>query len=116
MRNSTISSRERLQHIIECIMAIDSFLQNKTKEVFTDNLVLVNATLFQFAIMGEAITHVDREILDKYPYPWHRVRSFRNFILHEYHKIEIGAVWETAKKDLSELKLAVEEVLEKEFM
>ncbi|MBK9732413.1 MAG: DUF86 domain-containing protein [Chitinophagaceae bacterium] len=69
----------------------------------------------QFSIIGEAIIYVDDEILNKYKYPWHKVRGFRNFILHEYHAIEFGIVWEAIRKDLPELKTVVAEILKKEF-
>jgi hypothetical protein len=74
-----------------------------------------NATLFQFAIIGETIVHIANEILVKYKYPWHKVRSFRNFILHEYHNIEFRIVWEAVKKDLPELKQKAGTILKNEF-
>ncbi len=71
--------------------------------------------LFQFAIIGEAIIHVDNEILSRYNYPWHKLRGFRNFILHEYHAIEDRIIWDTVKYDLEEVKKILEEIMEKEF-
>ena len=71
--------------------------------------------MFQFAIIGEAIVHIDQELLSKYPYAWHHVRSFRNFIVHEYHAIENWIIWETVKNDLPELKLVIDKILDDEF-
>lgn len=115
MRNKSISNRERLEHIAEAISAIQNFIEGHTKETFLTNLVLINATLFQFSIIGEAIVHVDNDILEKYGYPWYKVRAFRNFIVHEYHAIEFRVVWETANKDLPELNKMIEVILENEF-
>ena len=100
MRDSSITNKERLQHILEAISKINDFIDRKSKESFLNNVILQNAILFQFAIIGEAVVHIDRDLLDKYPYPWHNIRSFRNFILHEYHAIEIWIVWETPKKQV----------------
>jgi uncharacterized protein with HEPN domain len=115
MRDSTITNKERLQHILEAISKIDDFLKKESKESFLKNVVLQNAALFQFAIIGEAVVHIERDIIDKYPYPWHNVRAFRNFILHEYHAIEIWIIWETAQNDLPKLKKLVETMLANEF-
>ena len=115
MRDSSITNKERLQHILEAIFNINDFIDGKSKESFLNNVVLQNAILFQFAIIGEAVVHIDRDLLDKYPYTWHNIRSFRNFILHEYHAIEIWIVWETAKNNLPELKQIIETILNKEY-
>lgn len=81
-----------------------------TEEEFLNNLQAQSAVLYQYIIMGEAIIHVDPEILKKYDYPWHLVRSFRNFIAHVYHKIKLEQVWNTTK-NLSELKILLEQIL-----
>lgn len=115
MRDSSITNKERLQHILEAISKIDDFLDGESKESFLKSEVLKNAALFQFSIIGEAVVHIDRNVLKKYPYPWHNVRAFRNFILHEYHAIEIWIVWETAQNDLPKLKQVIETILDNEF-
>lgn len=115
MRDSRITGKERLEHIIQAINDIEKFTKDETKESYLNDLVLINATLFQFAIIGEAIIYIDNDILERYTYPWHKVRSFRNFILHEYHAIEYKIVWEAIKKDLPELKRITEEILTNEF-
>ena len=115
MRDSLITNKERLQHILEAISRINSFIDGQNKESFLNSDVIQNAILFQFAIIGEAVVHIDRELLDKYPYQWHNIRSFRNFILHEYHAIENWIIWETTKNDLPELKQIIDTILDKEF-
>jgi uncharacterized protein with HEPN domain len=115
MRDKIAESKERIEHILKAILDIESFTENQTKESFLESYVTINATLFQFAIIGEAIIRVDNEILSRYSYPWHRVRGFRNFILHEYHSIEYRIVWDAAKNDLSELKKVLKNILENEF-
>ncbi len=115
MRDSSITNEERLQHILEAISKINSFIEGESEESFINSTIIQNATLFQYAIIGEAVVHIDSELLSKYPYPWHYVRSFRNFILHEYHAIEMWVIWETTKNNLPQLKEIVETILKKEF-
>lgn len=59
--------------------------------------------------------HVNEENLNKFDFPWYKVRAFRNFILHEYHAIEDRVIWDTIKKDLSLLKQMIEMILKSEF-
>lgn len=115
MRDSRITGKERLEHIIQAINEIETFTKDETRESYLNDVVLINATLFQFAVIGEAIIYVENDILEKYAYPWHKVRSFRNFILHEYHAIEYRIVWEAIKKDLPELKIVIQTMLKEEF-
>ncbi|MBV5349103.1 DUF86 domain-containing protein [bacterium] len=115
MRDSKITGKERLLHITQAISEIESYTKDVAKESFLANRVLIGATLFQFTIIGEAIIHIDDEILSKYDYPWYKVRGFRNFIIHEYHAIEFRIVWEAIEKDLPELKRITERILDCEF-
>jgi uncharacterized protein with HEPN domain len=116
MRDSKITSKERLEHILNAISDIESFVEQHSKKSFLNNSILIHATLFQFAVIGEAITHIDTDLLDKYPYPWYKARAFRNFILHEYHAIEFRIVWDSTQKDLPQLKEIVQQILKNEFL
>lgn len=115
MRDNKITGKERLVHIKQAIDDIENYTRDVVKESFLANRILIDATLFQFAIIGEAIIHVDDELLSKYDYPWYKARGFRNFILHEYHAIEFRIVWEAIEKDLPELKRITELILANEF-
>jgi uncharacterized protein with HEPN domain len=108
------TSKERLEHIRTAIHRIKSFINGKTIDDFLIDNVLQDAVLYQFIIIGEAINHVEKAILDKYPYPWHIPRSFRNYIAHEYHKIRIESVFNAAN-DLNGLLEVVELILSKEY-
>ena len=70
------------------------------------------ACLYQFAVIGEAVDHMDPKLLERFEYPWYRVRSFRNFIMHHYHAIDEKVVWDTIEKELPEFRKLMEHVLE----
>ena len=115
MRNQKITNRDRLGHIIDALSAIEEFVGSSSKSSFLNDKKTIDATLFQFAVIGEAICHIDEEILEKYDFPWYKVRALRNFILHEYHAIEDVVIWETVKKDVPLLKKMIERILKNEF-
>jgi uncharacterized protein with HEPN domain len=106
--------KERLQDIRSSILNIKSFVKDKSEEDFISDLLVQNAVMFQFIIIGEAIGHVDKSILGKYPYPWYIPASFRNFIAHEYHKISMESVYNAAN-DLDKLLDAIDTILINEF-
>ena len=111
MRNQPPSDRERLKHILEAIQAIFDFTINISEEQFLKDNVCQSAVLFQFVIIGEAAASLSLSIYDQYPYAWHKPRSFRNYIAHEYFGINLSVVWYTKKVQLPELKALVERIL-----
>jgi len=115
MKDSHIESRERLKHIEKAISDIQRFVNKETIESFCENSMVHDAVLFQFMVMGEAINHVENEKLDKYAYPWYKVRSFRNMIAHEYFNVKLKAVWSIIEFDLPQLKKVVQRMLKNEF-
>jgi len=115
MRDSHIESQKRLEHIVKAIDDIEKYIIGADPGMFCDNHMLQDAVMLKFIIIGEAIIHIENEKLEKYDYPWYKVRSFRNFIAHEYFNIKVSAVWEIIQRDLPELKKVVQAILNEEF-
>jgi uncharacterized protein with HEPN domain len=116
MRKDThLESLKRLQHIEKAIDSIKKYVVNENVETFCNNSLVHDAVLFQFSVIGEAINHVEYEILEKYDYPWHKVRSFRNLISHEYFNVKLQSVWQTVQSDLPGLKEVIQIIIRNEF-
>ena len=115
MKDPKTDSFERLKHIQKAIEEIEIFVGGVTIHVFLKNDIPSSAVLFQFSVIGEAINHVESGILNKYDYPWYKVRSFRNLISHEYFNIKLEAVWRIIENDLPELKKIINVILDNEF-
>ena len=114
-KDDHVESFKRLQHILEAIAEIHKYVLNESVTSFCQSGLIHDAVLYQFSVIGEAIIHVEDEKLDKYVYPWHKVRSFRNMIAHEYFNIKLIAVWAIIQNDLPELKKIIEQILAYEF-
>jgi uncharacterized protein with HEPN domain len=115
MKDSHLESLMRLQHIAEAIAKIQKFVGGNTMGSFCGSDLIHDAVLFQFTVIGEAINFVENEKLEKYDYPWYKVRSFRNFIAHEYFNIKLSAVWLIIENDLPELQTVIAEILKNEY-
>lgn len=115
MKNQRVDSYERLAHIQKAINMIEVFTRDINKEDFLNDQLVISAVLFQFSVIGEAVIHIEEDLLGKYEYPWHKVRAFRNLISHVYFEIKIEAVWNIIVKDLPELKQLIDTILKNEF-
>lgn len=105
---------ERIKDILDAISRIKQFLNGIDQETFANDVQLQSAVLFQFLILGEAVRHIDKSILEKYPFKWHIPISFRNFIAHEYHGLKMERIY-LAANDLDEIDRIMKMILEKEF-
>jgi len=115
MKSREERSRERLLHICEAIDKIMRYTGDLTLDRFVEDSKCNEAVLFQLSIIGEAIVHVDGELLQRYDYPWHVVRAQRNVIAHEYFGIRMDKIWSVVKDDLAELKVLIDHILKQEF-
>ncbi|MBP7509590.1 MAG: DUF86 domain-containing protein [Prolixibacteraceae bacterium] len=106
--------KERVQHVLDSITSIRSFMEHITFEMFSSDKLLQNGVKYEFLIIGEAIRHIDQDILDKYEYPWHIPRSFRNYIAHHYHGIKIELIF-LATSDLHDLENVMMLIRRNEF-
>jgi uncharacterized protein with HEPN domain len=106
--------QQRIQHILNTINLIREFTENIDQQTFLNDIKLQSAVQYQFLIIGEAVTYIDVNILEKYNYPWHIPRSFRNFIIHVYHGVKMERIY-YATQDLDELETQVINMLKKEF-
>lgn len=114
-KDEQVESLKRLQHILDAIDEIQKYTLDESLSSFSQTGLIHDAVLYQFSVIGEAIICVEKEKLDKYDYPWHKVRSFRNIIAHEYFNIKLAAVWAIIQNDLTELKKVVEQIIANEF-
>jgi uncharacterized protein with HEPN domain len=115
MKNNRKESLVRLNHILKSIEEIQLFTKGVSEKKFVSDAILSSAVLQKFSVIGEAVNHVEFELLNKYDYPWHKVRSFRNMIAHEYFEIKIPAVWIIVVKDVPILKKTIQTMIQNEF-
>jgi uncharacterized protein with HEPN domain len=105
----------RFLHIQEAISSIRVFCQGRSPEEFRVDDLLFSAVLQKILVIGESVSRIDKDILDKYEYPWHKPRAFRNFIAHEYFQIKPERIWETIECDLISLEIIVNIIIKTEF-
>ncbi len=106
--------KERLEHILEALKLIRDFVYVIDEAQFLNDVKIQSAVQFQFLIIGEAVKFLDPDLLERYQYPWHIPKSFRNFIIHVYHAIKLERIF-YATQDLDGLESVIKKMLENEF-
>jgi len=109
-----VQTKQRVEHILEAIRLIRDFMNGVRISTFLKDIKLQCAVQYQFLIVGEAVGNIDEVLLEKYKYPWHIPRSFRNFIIHEYHYVKMDRIYYVTQ-DLAELEKKVRLILKNEF-
>ena len=75
----------------------------------------IKAVSMNLLLIGENVRLIPLDIKKKYrQIPWTRMKSARNFIAHEYPKIEFKEVWDTANCELPPIKVLLQKILEEE--
>jgi|SRR5690554_359385 len=97
---------ERILHIIDSIEKIEFILKDVEFEKFEGNFEKQLAVERLLEIIGEASKHISEEILydEEVSTPWEKVISTRNFLSHEYFRIDYDLVYKIATIDIIPLK------------
>lgn len=104
-----------LEDILQSMKRIEEYLNNLDFKEFKMTRMVVDATIRNFEIIGEAAKNVPDEVQNEYPeIPWKKMYGLRNLISHEYFGIDYEMIWEIAKNNLPQNQIDLERIIEKE--
>lgn len=104
-----------LEHVLESIDKIESFVKGIPKEAFLRDELRKSAVVREIEVIGEAVKNLPVGYYVKYPYiEWKDIAGTKDKIVHHYFGIDFEVVWEIVKEDLPQLKKEVKEILQKE--
>lgn len=102
----------RVRDMLAEIAVVEETVSNLTVESFAQNQQALRAVLYSLAVIGEAVASAIDELEATAPAtPWRQIRGMRNAVIHEYFRVEIETVWQTAQLDLPMLKAALQRIL-----
>jgi len=103
-----------LKGVISMIEKIENSIINKTFEDFVGDSNLFDATLMRLHFIGETIKSVPFSLKKNYKeIRWRKFARLRNIIGHRYSDVNKNIIWD-ALKALSELKVQIRDILDKE--
>jgi len=109
---SSIGDNARLNHILDAIADVQSYVKNLSFEEFESNSMVFNACLNQLTTIGEAANHLSEELKTIVSnIGWKEIIDLRNVLIHEYFGIDLKIVWDIVKTDLPILNKHIEESL-----
>ena len=103
--DNKVSLTSRIDVILKHIEEVQKDVQGKTLDEFKESDLFVRATCFSIAQIGENMSKLEEKIGEKYPdIPWRKAKDMRNIIVHVYNKVKAEVVYNTAIKNMDELK------------
>jgi uncharacterized protein with HEPN domain len=94
----SLSDRDRinLEAILDSINKIDDFIQGITNsKAFYEDEKTFDSVLMNFVVIGESVAKLEKEFREMHPnVSWNKIKSFRNFIAHNYFGIDAEEVWQ----------------------
>ncbi len=103
-----------LEDILDACLKIQCYTENLTFEEFKENEMVIDAVIRNFEIIGEAANRLPDDFKDAHPeIDWHRIRGFRNRIVHDYFGVDLAILWKIKNENLPNLVKQVQNLLQK---
>ena len=103
---------DRLRDIREALEQIARKLPSADKEFLASDMHQV-WVLYHIQLIGEAANGISAEFRQDHPtIPWKKIIAMRHLLVHHYFGIDLDEVWNTAQKDLPELRQQISLILE----
>jgi len=100
-----------IEDIIESSRKILDYTSGMSFDEFTADGKTVDAVIRNFEIIGEAANRLPEDFKQEHPtVDWHKIRGFRNRIVHDYMGIDYSIVWEIKNNFLPRLITALEQI------
>lgn len=104
-----------LHDIEDAVETILDLTAEMTYDRFVADRAVRDAVLYNLLVIGEAIKHLPSSLTDTWPeVSWHSSARMRDRLVHGYFHVSTAIVWETIKKDLPGLRVAVSSILAEE--
>ena len=104
--------------MLEAIEKIQEYTDGLTEVEFSQNLLVQDAVVRRFQIIGEAVSRVPGELREKFIIiPWKKIIAFRNLIIHDYAMVKYTEIWRVIQDELPKLQkqlVVVKQTLEKQ--
>lgn len=103
-----------LTDIIDASDAIMRFLADYDEQsYFLVDELRQSAVLQKLIVIGEAASRISQNTRDRsVNIPWADIVGFRNIAVHAYFSVDWGIVWVTATRDIPQLRIQVQELLD----
>lgn len=107
-----MKNKEIINKIIIYIEKIEQYTNNLDYESSSQNLILIEACIFNLSQIGGLSSKIDTGFEENYKdIPWREMYGLRNRIVHDYEGINLILIWEIIKNDFGKLKEKLKNIL-----
>ena len=101
-----------LRDILGAIDKIMTWTRGMEFATFSKNDILVDATVRNMEIIGEATSVLPEEITTTHPeVQWKQVVGMRDVVAHGYFKVDLDIIWTTITENIPSLRPVIEKML-----
>lgn len=100
-----------LQKVITDLRFIIAHTKDISQGELEENELLVDSVMFRLIQISENSDRLSEEFKQQHAtIPWRAMKGLRNRIVHEYGNVVLSIVYDTVKKDISELLEDLEDI------
>jgi uncharacterized protein with HEPN domain len=108
------SDKLLLEDMLSAIDQIEKYLEGISFEDFCHDQMRQDAVVRRLEVIGEAARFLSEDFRSRYPQiPWQDIIGMRHKLAHDYFEVDLRVVWDTVQFDLPQLKLWLQEILER---
>ncbi len=97
------SDRIYINHILECIDNINSYVQDEKE--FLSSRLIQDAVIRNLEIVGEATKKISKELREREKLvPWSEMAGLRDVLIHNYFGVDLSIVWKVVEIELPRIK------------
>ena len=99
-----VRSRKFLLDILNSIEAIEEFIGESSFDIYQNNRMLRSAVERELGIIGEAVNRIEKSDPSIKIDSSRRIIDARNFVIHNYDKVDDVIIWNIIERNLPALK------------
>ena len=101
-----------LEDIRTSIEKIEEYTERVSFKEFSENSLLVDATVRNLEIIGEAVKKLPSAITAGRPeIEWKKIAGLRDILIHAYFGVDVRIIWDIVVHKLPGLKTSVNQML-----
>lgn len=100
-----LRDKKRLEHILDAINRLQTYAGDLSKEELEQDVLRYYGIVKNIEIIGEAARMLTDEFKMIHPQTdWRSIANMRNFLVHEYFRVDSDVVWSVIHQEIVDLK------------